>query len=74
MNIIHCSVTGADVDDTQMFILNDMHRHLEEPKAHARLLCADYFSTDNNTLFHHFIEILPPITAFFVLFRFSSIF
>lgn len=36
MNMIHCSVIG--VEDTQMFVLNDMHQHLGEPKADARLL------------------------------------
>ena len=70
-NMTHCDVMGVkSVEDAQLFILNNMHQQLEKPKAHARLLCADCFSADNNTPPYHFIEILFLMPACFKAFRF----
>lgn len=61
-----------NVEDAQMFRINDMHQHLEEPKARAGLLCADRSSTDNNMALCHLVEILPPIPAHFMLLPFCD--
>lgn len=69
--MIHCDVMGVkSVEDAQLFILNNMQQHLEKPKAHTRLLCADCSSADSNMPPYHFTEILLLISAGFKEFRF----
>jgi hypothetical protein len=45
---------GRGVEDAKLFILNTLYVHLEKPKAHARLLFAD-FSSAFNTMQPHIL-------------------
>ena len=38
---------GRGVEDAKLFILNTLYKHLEKPKAHARLIFADFSSAFN---------------------------
>jgi len=46
--------SGRGVDDTKLFILNTLYRHLEGPQTHARILFAD-FSSAFNTIQPHIL-------------------
>jgi hypothetical protein len=43
---------GRGVEDAKLFILNTLYVHLEKPKAHARLLFADFSSAFNTVQPH----------------------
>ena len=43
---------GRGVDDAKLFILNSLYKHLEKPKAHARILFADFSSAFNTVQPH----------------------
>jgi hypothetical protein len=45
---------GKGVEDAKLFILNTLYKHLEKPKAHARLIFAD-FSSAFNTMQPHIL-------------------
>ena len=39
--------SGRGVEDANLFILNNLYKHLEKPQAHVRLLFADFSSAFN---------------------------
>ena len=47
---------GRGVDDAKLFILNTLYKHLEKPKAHARLLFADFSSAFNTVQPHILVQ------------------
>lgn len=47
---------GNSVEDTKLFILDTLHKHLETPGTHARLLFADFSSAFNKMQPHFLIE------------------
>lgn len=67
-NFVVCSVAGKldplqityqlgkSVEDAKLFILNTLHKHLETPGAHARLVFADFSSAFNKMQPHILIE------------------
>lgn len=47
---------GKGVDDSKIFILDRLYKHLEKPNSHARLLFADFSSAFNKMQPHILIE------------------
>jgi hypothetical protein len=47
---------GRGVDDAKLFILNTLYKHLEKPKAHARILFADFSSAFNTVQPHILVQ------------------
>lgn len=41
--------------DAKVFMLNTLHKHLEKHRAHARILFADFFHSDFNTVHPHLL-------------------
>ncbi len=48
--------TGKEVEDAKCLILDKIHKHLEKPKSHVRLLFADFSSAFNKMQPHILIQ------------------